>query len=188
MKSHHCIFKLQWLVKSQIGSNEERKPQRWLLPYLLAETVGVSAAVIAITVASELTSHELLLVAMSVYSATAGYYAVLFFHTWIVEQRTHTLRNSLVSTLRTLLMEYGSAELMDSLLFSPLLLYASLQLLPNKQLAVVASELASTLAFYATVFVIHAARLAWVQNGGLVNWFMTILSWKPCRHLQHTVC
>jgi hypothetical protein len=186
MKAHLRVLKQQWLVNSIENTKGWRVLQPWLWPYLLAETMGVSAAVIAITLASNFTSQQILLVTASVYSATVGYYSVLFVHTWIAEQRTHRLlnahtpQNSLASAIRTLWLEYGSAELLDSLLFSPLLLYLSLNLLPNPQLAVVVSEVASTVAFYTAVFVIHAVRVTWVQSGGLGNWLMTFVQGEPC--------
>lgn len=61
-------------------------------------------------------------------------------------------------TIRTLLMTLGSAELVDSLLLSPLLFYLALHLLPNQQLAVVVSEVVSTLALYGTVALVRRNR------------------------------
>ena len=138
--------------------------QRWLRRYLLAELVGLAVAVVSITLANCMTGNVLLLMAASLYSGTLGYYTVLFLHLLLAE-RPRVLpasvghwRSQVVNTVQTVLLEVGSAELLDSLLFSPILLYGALQLLPNQQLAVVLSEVLSTLAFYATVAVVQCIR------------------------------
>ena len=59
-----------------------------------------------------------------------------------------------------MVLEFGSAELLDSLLFSPVLLYLCIQAVPNLQLAVLLGELASTIAFYTAVIVVHNVRRA----------------------------
>jgi hypothetical protein len=66
----------------------------------------------------------------------------------------------MIGTLRGLIVDFGSAEILDSLLFSPLLLHLCLRMLPNLHVAVVLSELASTTAFYTAVFAARAARKA----------------------------
>ena len=129
----------------------------WLRRYLLAEVMGLLVALASITLTSRLTDNTLLLVAVSVYSGAVGYYSILFLSLFYVLRRVKPLAGSSYTPdsrrrkIRTLLMSLGSAELVDSLLLSPLLLYLALHLLPNQQLAVVASEVVSTLAFYGTV-------------------------------------
>lgn len=136
----------------------------WLRHYLLAELVGLAVAVVSITLANHMTNNVLLLMAVSLYSGTIGYYSVLSLHALCAEQPIQLVaarpraHSHVISTVRTLLFELGSAELLDSLLISPLLLYGCLHLLPNQQLAVVLSELISTLAFYATVVVVQYWR------------------------------
>jgi len=149
-------------------------PPAWLRRYLLAEVVGLLAALGAMTLASRLTDNTFLLVAVSVYSGAVGYYSTLFLSLFYVLRRvkplasTRALPDSRRRKIRTLLMTLGSAELVDSLLLSPLLLYLALHLLPNQQLAVVVSELVSTLAFYGTVSLarrVDAGRILCVQKG-----------------------
>jgi hypothetical protein len=136
----------------------------WLRRYLCAEVAALVSALLGVTLAGSLTTDTFILVAVTVYSSSAGYYGVIFVHRLIVDRRTqqsldgHATRRAAISTVRALLLEFGSAELLDSLLFSPLLLYLCLRILPNPQLAVALSELASTLAFYATVIVAQGAR------------------------------
>lgn len=131
--------------------------QPWLRRYWFAEGVGLAVALLGITVAGRLTSHDLLAAVVSVYGGAAGYYGALLAHTLYNErQKSGPIRcNGVLLQGRTLLLEMGGAELLDSFCFSPLLLYFCLKLLPNQQLALVLSESMSTLLFYATVFAVQ---------------------------------
>ena len=132
--------------------------------YLLAEVVALTVAIVGITLASCLTDNAFILIAASAYSGSVGYYSVLFISTLSAERRdqrtgeSSCLCKGLVRTARTLLLELGGAELLDSLLVSPLLLYVCLHMLLNHQLAVVLSELVSTLVFYVAVFMFQRIR------------------------------
>lgn len=149
-------------------------PPAWLRRYLLAEVVGLLAALGNITLASRLTDNTVLLVAVSVYGGAVGYYSTLFLSLFFAVRRAEqrvggvALPYSRWRKIRTLLMTLGSAELVDSLFLSPLLLYLALHLLPNHQLAVVVSEVVSTLAFYGTVSLarrVDTGRNLCVQKG-----------------------
>lgn len=146
----------------------------WLRRYLLAELVGLVVTLGNITLVSHLTDNTFLLVAVSVYGGAVGYYSTLFLSLFFAVQRAEqraggvTLPYSRWRKIRTLLMTLGSAELVDSLFLSPLLLYLALHLLPNHQLAVVVSEVVSTLAFYGTVSLVRrvdTGRILCVQKG-----------------------
>lgn len=142
----------------------------WLRRYLLAEVMGLLAALGSITLTSRLIDNTFLL-AVSVYSGAVGYYSTLFFSLFCVLRQVkptagdRTAPYSRLRKIRTLLMTLGSAELVDSLLLSPLLLYLALHLLPNQQLAVVVSEVASTLAFYGTVALVRRSNVGRMPCG-----------------------
>jgi hypothetical protein len=129
---------------------------------LLAETAALVVAIVGATLTSMLTTNQLVLIAVSAYGASASYYGVLLGHAFITNRRDHpeTGHHTMIGMLRGLILDFGSAEILDSLLFSPLLLYLCLRMLPNLQIAVVLSELASTAAFYTAVLGARAARKA----------------------------
>ncbi|MFN8442818.1 MAG: hypothetical protein U0175_18725 [Caldilineaceae bacterium] len=138
-----------------------RQVPLFVCQYLLAEAAGLLVAVLSITLAARLTDNSLIWIAASVYSSSVGYYAVLAVCIWCFGQGDRVLtepnrRRRLMHTMRTLVLEFGSAELLDSLLFSPWLLYLSLRLLANPQLALVLSELLSTGAFYITLLIVKS--------------------------------
>lgn len=106
----------------------------------------------------------MLLVAVSAYSGSIGYYGVLFCRALADNrQAPHAsfatcTRCAVGATARRLVLDFGSAELLDSLLFSPLLLYVCITTITNIQCAVIVSEIASTIAFYATVLLFGILR------------------------------
>jgi hypothetical protein len=136
---------------------------KWLWPYLVAETCAVAVALASIHAASSLTDNNVILVAASVGGSSAGYYGVVLTHalTQEVTEGAANLRVAFVCSARTLLVDYGSVEALDALLFSPFLLFVFFHLLPNRQAAVVASEVVGTLVFYLTLHGIRIARSAW---------------------------
>lgn len=144
-----------------------RLQQPWLCRYWFAEGVGLAVALLAITVAGWQTSNDVIVVAISVYGGGVGYYGALFGYALYTEPQCLQggRCNRLVTQGRTLLLELGGAELLDSFCFSPLLLYLCLQLLANHQLAVVVSELISTLLFYVTVLTVQK----FIRNEGATS-------------------
>jgi hypothetical protein len=169
MKHQHNAGCQQWLGQSEkkrqlAGIDAIAYVRYWLRRYLPAELVALAVAVGSVTLAAMLTSNELILVAAGVYSGSASYYGVLVAHMYITNRRAHptvdghSARQALIGRVRGLMLDFGSAELLDSLLFSPLLLYLCLRALPNHQLAVVLSEFVSTIVFYTTVIVARMAR------------------------------
>jgi len=137
----------------------------WLRRYLPAELLAIAAAMVCATCATIVTNDELLIVAASIAGSTAGYYGLIVIFEIVQTQAAYRARHArytqraAFATIRGLMLEFGGAELLDSLLFSPVLLYVCIQVAPNLQLAVVLSELASSTAFYITVAVLPSRIL-----------------------------
>lgn len=119
--------------------------KRWLRRYGWAELAALVLAVTCATLADTWTNNVLLLAA-SAYGSIS-YYGVLLVREMVENRRAVGV------TMRTLVVEFGSAEALDSLVFSPVLLGMCVALVPNVALAVVLSESASTAMFYAFVMV-----------------------------------
>jgi hypothetical protein len=56
---------------------------------VLAETAALAVAIVGATLTSMLTTNQLVLVAVSVYGASASYYGVLLGHALIVNRHYH---------------------------------------------------------------------------------------------------
>ena len=128
--------------------------------------LAVVVAALCATCVDAVSNDQVLIVGASIVGSTTGYYGLFvireMMHTRRVTQGRHlrSTRRAGYSTVRTVVVDFGSAELLDSFLFSPVLLYLCIQAVPNLQLAVLLGELASTIAFYSVVFVVHAVRRA----------------------------
>jgi hypothetical protein len=131
--------------------------QRWLQRYLPPEVVASAIAVGCAPYTDTLINNDLLTVLISTWSSSAGYYGVLLTRE-LIYARQADRAPAVWITLRNLVLEFSAAELLDSVLFSPVLMYVCIQLVPNLQLAVALSELTSTAAFYTTVSVAHNLR------------------------------
>lgn len=140
--------------------------RHWLHRYLLAELLAVVVAAVCATCADAVSNDQLMIIGASIGGSTTGYYGLIVMHELLHARRAshaghlRSTRHAGYSTVRTVVMTFGSAELLDSLLFSPVLLYLCIQAVPNLQFAVLLGELASTIAFYTAVIVVHDVRRA----------------------------
>jgi hypothetical protein len=142
----------------------------WLRRYLPAEVASLAFALVGGTLAAALTGVEDIVAAVSAWSAVVGYYGMMLVGELASQSRTGRSSDGAAlwpiacASARGLVLEFGGAETLDSLLFSPVLVYLCIQALPNLQLAIIASEVTSTVLFYTIVFVAHQARLALVRH------------------------
>jgi hypothetical protein len=140
--------------------------REWLWSHLFAEVASLMVAIASVTAAAFVTTNPFLLVAASVCGSSLCYYTIVFTGAMAQEQRMLQLqaveksRAPLCRTLRSLLLDYGSVEALDAFLFSPLLLYTFLHLLPNHQMAVAVSEIVGIVIFYLTLYGIRLTRRA----------------------------
>lgn len=136
----------------------------WLARYLPPEIASLIAAVVSATLADVLIDNALLLALVSMASASASYYGVLLGRELIHVRQAHRARGighqrrAACAAIRGLALDFGGAELLDSLVFSPALLYLCMKTAPNLQLAVALSELVGAIAFYITAALIHTLR------------------------------
>jgi len=127
--------------------------------YLPAELLAIVVATVCATLTDALSNDALLIVVASVVGSTASYYGFIvireIFQARCAYHAVHVrfTPRAAFTTVRHLALEFGSAELLDSLLFSPMLLYVFIQAVPNLPIAVVLSEVTSSAAFYTTVII-----------------------------------
>src|SRR4029077_5162183 len=96
----------------------------WLRRYLLAEAFSIVGALLAAGAAWDLTNHNAALTALAgAWGETLAYYATMLVRELIAN------RGQVWLTLRDLVLEFGAAEALDSLLIRPGLMYAEGQLL-----------------------------------------------------------
>lgn len=144
--------------------------RHWLRRYLPAELLAIFVATACATLAGVLSNDDLLTIASSVVGSTVAYYGLIVIREIVEARRACHVGHAIFTprtaftTVRNLALEFGSAELLDNLLVSPVLLYVFIQAVPNLQIAVVLSEVTSSVAFYTTVVIAHEVRRAFADT------------------------
>ncbi len=126
---------------------------RWLRRYLPSELLALVAAVAGAQLAYVLSANPALAAVVGAWSETITYYATMLAR----EVRAHPA-TPLPITVRNLLLEFGAAEALDSLLVRPALMYAATALLANLTLGVIAGKLAADVFFYLPAITAYELR------------------------------
>jgi hypothetical protein len=139
--------------------------QSWVGRYGASELLGTIAAVGAASAVKEMTGSTVAAAYAGTMAENTMFYGVMFLRETIrgaheAGARGRTYGNAdLFRVLHGLLLEFGAAEALDSLLLRPLLMGLGIQFLgPN--LGALLGKLAADLAFYGPVLAIYEWRLA----------------------------
>jgi hypothetical protein len=134
----------------------------WLRRYLLAEVVGAAFAITTVAVAHRAGAS---VHAEAIYGSTAegvGFYAVL-----LVRDAAHRYRDrarltrAVVLTARDMAVEFGPAEILDTLIVRPVLMYAGVRLAHDVVIGTVIGKVAADLVFYGIVAPCYSLRMRW---------------------------
>lgn len=124
----------------------------WLRRYVPAEVAALLAALLGAQVAWSLTGSAAVAAVAGAWGETAAYYA-----TMLVRELRAT-RLPLLVQLRELVLEFGVAEALDSLLVRPTLMYAAGQLLADVRLGALAGKLGADVFFYVPTIAAYELR------------------------------
>lgn len=139
----------------------------WGRRYLPLEISGLITALLAGLLASRLNSHPAAAAVAASFGETVGYYAAA---AWAEARRqrgllaaTREVRGAgsgavAARTLRGLLIEFGPADLLDTLLVRPFLMYAGQVLTGDVTSGLVVGKLAADVVFYALVIPCYEFR------------------------------
>ena len=125
----------------------------WLRRYLPAEAAGTSAAVAAAAIAAGAGAGSAVVAAS--WAESVGFYAFVTAR----ELRLARGPGSVVQAVRNVVSEFGVAELADTLLVRPLLMYAFVGLLGGLLPGVIAGKLAADIVFYALAIPAYELRV-----------------------------
>jgi hypothetical protein len=120
-------------------------PAAWLRRYLPAELLAITATLAATGAALALTGSVLLAALAGTWAENLAYYGLMLARE--LRARGRSPRAALAA-LRDLLLEFGPAELLDSLLVRPAALYLAMAAAPTPLLGAAAGKLAADLIFY----------------------------------------
>jgi hypothetical protein len=114
----------------------------WLRRYIPAEVASLIGALLAAQLAWTLSGSVAAAVVAGAWGETTAYYA-----TMLARELVRT-KATLLVTLRELVLEFGVAEALDSLLIRPAMMYAGAQLVADVRLGVVLGKLGADVLFY----------------------------------------
>ena len=147
------------------------RAREWLRRYLPAELVSVVGAVVAAGVVGGLSGHNEAAIAIAgAWGETVAYYATMLVRDFR-HARADIRRASgnpsrwsvLGTTLRGLVLEFGVAEALDSLVVRPAMMYAAGQFLGDPQAGVVVGKFAADVVFYVPTIVAYELRRKYVH-------------------------
>jgi len=131
------------------------KAREWFARYAPAEVGAILGALLAAAVVGPFG-----VVAATAYAGTigdgVGFYSVLFVRD--LRRRPAGRRGRLAATVRGLVLEFGPAEVLDSLLVRPLAMYLATRWLGDATAGVVAGKIVADAVFYALAILVYEAR------------------------------
>lgn len=130
-----------------------RRAAVWLRRYLPAELASLVGALLAAHAGLWLSGNN-----MAVAAVAAAWGETIVYYTVIGAGELAATRADVLVTLRNLILEFGVAETLDSLLIRPALIYAAGQILADMQLGVLAGKLAADVVFYIPTITAYELR------------------------------
>jgi hypothetical protein len=133
---------------------------RWLRRYLPAELAATPCALLAGLTAWQLSASPALAALAATWGENVGFYGVMLGRELA---RSRSLC-ALPAVVRGLVLEFGPAEALDSLLLRPASVYAGLALAPHPALGMIAGKLFADVGFYAPAIVSHELQRWWARS------------------------
>jgi hypothetical protein len=127
------------------------RPLRWLKRYLPAEAAALLTAVALAQLVSMLTDSTARAAVAGAWGETCVYYAVML-------AREIDAADTLWAAVRNLVLEFGVAEALDSLLVRPALMYVASQLIGDVSVGVLIGKVASDVIFYVPTIAAYELR------------------------------
>ena len=136
------------------------KVRQWCRRYLPSEAAGVLAAMLCGLLVLSATGEPVWATTAAVAGESFAYYGVIFGRElrWRVQGGAARSLLLVLVIVRDLLLEFGPAELSDTLLVRPLMIYAGLTLVPIAWLGIALGKLAADFFFYVPTIVIFELR------------------------------
>jgi hypothetical protein len=142
------------------GATPHPRWRLWIGRYLPAEIVALTAAVLVARLGWSWTGSIVVSALAGAWGETVVYYTVIIGRDLIAMRRALervSLRNVL-GLSRNLLLEFGVAEAVDSLLLRPALMYAAAQFVTDLSLSIIVGKLLADLTFYVPTVIAYELR------------------------------
>ena len=132
----------------------KEKLREWIKRYGLAEIISLTATVLFSWITFELTKNNITTALIATWTGNVGYFGTILIQD--IQLAIGTLRSkgkaysleTFYQNVRALFIEFGVAEIFDTFLIRPALLYYFPLLIGNRTLGVVVAKFAADITFY----------------------------------------
>jgi len=133
--------------------------------YWIAEISWTLWALALPTIASFFTSNIVILAL----SGTRGeniwfYWTMIFQEIYKLKRLKHSPKNIFIKSLRNILLEFGVAEISDSLFVRPAIMYLTLSNINNMQLGIFIWKIIGDLVFYIPTIISYELRKKYIKD------------------------
>jgi hypothetical protein len=145
------------------------KIKRWVQRFLPAEVVGTIVAILVSSFTHYRTNNGIVAAYAGSVSETIAFYTTIIIHDTLITRKElkeegKTLSfQSFIYLLRNILLDFGVAELLDSMLLRPFCMYIFPIWLRNYQIGILAGKIASDIVFYMPVIISYELRI-WLSE------------------------
>jgi hypothetical protein len=140
LPSIHIAVKATAMINAQLATN---RPITWLRRYLPAELLCTITALLGAWMAATFTGSPAASAVAGTWGENVGFYGMM-----LGREIAKRGWRALPAIIRDLVLEFGLAEALDSLLLRPALMYTGLVLAPNTVLGVIMGKVAADVVFY----------------------------------------
>ncbi|RYD55434.1 MAG: hypothetical protein EOP56_16125 [Sphingobacteriales bacterium] len=132
----------------------KHKVREWLKRYLPAEVISVAATVLSALIAYELSGNRIATALISTWAGNIGYFGyIILFDVFETRRTLHSQDRPYTSAIfykniKALAVEFGIAEVLDSLLIRPALMYYVPIWMNNMALGSIVAKLVADITFY----------------------------------------
>ena len=156
-----CVIAGSWPAGGVMAFKVGRLIRWWIRRYLVADIVGTTMAMAAVLGARRAGASDELAALWGSIAETVGFYAVMLVR--------DLARQPLLPTLRGMLVEFGPAEILDTLVVRPVALYAGLALTGSVVAGTVGGKLAADLVFDVIVALCYRLRMRLFARASVVR-------------------
>jgi hypothetical protein len=142
----------------------KNKIRFWVKRYLPAEILCTFTAMISATLAYSLTKNDILTALAGTWGENIGFYAVNVGRDIYVSQKNHKKNNkiytfeSFIENIKNAVLEFGPAEIIDSFLSRPFMMYIFPKITGNVQLGIFAGKIAADIIIYLPIILSYEVQ------------------------------
>lgn len=139
----------------------------WLRRYLPAEMVCTPAALLGAWLAATFTSNGAAIALAATWCEIIVFYAVMLVRDLRSVSASHLTARIVLVTVRNTCVEFGPAEILDSLLVRPIALQLSMAVIPHLALSIMIGKLFADVLFYVPTIAAYELRMRHAKSRGL---------------------